>query len=853
VGRSNALLIVVLAVLGWSGTALGATPEQLTIPASDGAKLACSIVVPDAPPPTGGYPSVILFHGLGGRHQDLEPLAARVLAPAGYETLECDARGHGASEGLFGLDGSRDVQDAKELFAWLSARTGNASIGALGVSLGGGAVWNAAVAGVPFKALVPAITWTNLATALAPQGLSKSGLVQLLGSLVPENRWDPELLAAKPSLVASTNTAAVNALVASRSPLPKLGTLKTPTLLIQGRRDFLFDVDQALAAYTALKGPRRLYLGDLGHAPGVSPATAPDAAIYWGEAVKWFDRFLKGAANGIDRNVVELGHDPYDGKTTTFAKIPAVKTPSVILPGSSTIAGATGKVVRSVRFTGGPHETFGDTKVVVRYSGAQGWDHLVAVLALGSTPISAGGVKLSGAQGTATISLMNQALEIPAGKRLTLYLSSTSLAQSPVNALYLASVQPDARITIGRVTLKLSVLTKAVSTGGKVRRVEAQRATPGVTPTQIVLGGTGPLTGSESQYEPVLSGAKAYFDYVNAHGGVYGRKIVYKIEDDQYDPSQTTLATTKLVEQDKVFAIFNSVGTEHALAVRDYLNAHKVPQLFVGSGADQIADQHARYPWTLGLLPSFSGEGSIYGRLIAKDHPQAKIAVLYENDEYGTELLSGLKRGLGVKAKQIVASESYALNAPDVISQVTTLKSSGADTFVIFALPKQAIQAFVAAAKLGWKPAEYVTSVSIDPAVMKIVQLNAGQQAGVGATSTAFLHDPTNPTQKTSPGVKLYLQIMRRYLPTEDPSAVAHIYGMMAAYSMTAALKAAGRQPTRASLLRAAENLDVANPFLLPGLRVRTTPKNSFPLQKTYLVRFQHGYWNVLGKPLSTS
>ena len=182
-----------------------------------------------------------------------------------------------------------------------------------------------------------------------------------------------------------------------------------------------------------------------------------------------------------------------------------------------------------------------------------------------------------------------------------------------------------------------------------------------------------------------------------------------------------------------------------------------------------------------------------------------------------------------------------------------TLSASGADTFVIFALPKQAIQAFVAAAKLGWQPFEYVTSVSIDPAVMQIVRLNAGPQTGVGATSTAFLHDPTNPTQKGSAGVKLYLQIMKRYLPSEDPRAVAHMYGMMAAYSMVAALKSAGTQPTRAGLLRAAQHLDVTNPFLLPGLRVTTTPQNYFPLGKTYLVRFQHGYWNVLGKPLTTS
>jgi branched-chain amino acid transport system substrate-binding protein len=184
---------------------------------------------------------------------------------------------------------------------------------------------------------------------------------------------------------------------------------------------------------------------------------------------------------------------------------------------------------------------------------------------------------------------------------------------------------------------------------------------------------------------------------------------------------------------------------------------------------------------------------------------------------------------------------------------VQTLKAAGADTFVIFALPKQAIQAFVVAAKLGWNPVEYVTNVSIDPAVMQIVHLNTTSAVGTGATSTAFLHDPTNPTQRSSAGVKLYLQIMKRYLPREDPKAVAHIYGMMAAYAMVDALKRAGRNPTRASLLHAVQNLNEPNPFLLPGLRLTTSPSNYFPIGRTYLVRFLHGYWNVLGKPLKTS
>jgi ABC-type branched-subunit amino acid transport system substrate-binding protein len=397
------------------------------------------------------------------------------------------------------------------------------------------------------------------------------------------------------------------------------------------------------------------------------------------------------------------------------------------------------------------------------------------------------------------------------------------------------------------VTLVAAALLAVPAAGARTQD------TPGVTATQILLGATGPLTGAESQYQPILSGAQAYFSYVNDHGGVLGRTIVFKVEDDQYDPAQTVALTQKLVEQDNVFAIFNSIGTEHALAVREYLNQQKIPQLFVGSGATAIATQHKQFPWTIGLLPSFPGEGAIYGRQIVATKPNAKIAVLYENDEYGQELLAGLKRGLGAHAKQIVATQSYALLDPTVDSQVQQLKTSGADTFVIFALPKQAIQAFVIAAKLGWKPAEYVTSVSIDPAVMQIVHLNAGAQVGVGATSTAFLHDPTNPTQATAPGVKLYRQIMQTYLPNEDWKAVAHIYGMMAAYAMVEALAHAGKNPTRASLLAAATHLNEVNPFLLPGLALKTSPTNYLPLSKTFLVRYQHGFWNVLGKPLATN
>jgi hypothetical protein len=317
---------------------------------------------------------------------------------------------------------------------------------------------------VPFKAIAPSITWTNLKTALQPQLLSKSGLIQYLAALVPVARWDPELLAGKDALTTSEASNAVSTLAASRSVAPKLAAISTPVFLVQGRHDFLFDIDQVLAAYKAVHGPKRLYLGDLGHSPATNPVA--EQAVIYGELVKWFDHYVRGVPNGVQALApIELAHDPWDGKTTTFKTLPAAKTIAVALPGSTTMSGASGKVVRSVRVTGGPHETFGDSSISVSYSGAKSWDHLVAVLTVAgdSTPISVGGAKFSAASGTVTINLMNEAVRIPSGKKLVLYLSSTSLAQDPGDALYIAAVQPSSQITIGRTTLKLSVLTKAVS------------------------------------------------------------------------------------------------------------------------------------------------------------------------------------------------------------------------------------------------------------------------------------------------------------------------------------------------------------------------------------------------------
>src|SRR6184192_1732644 len=269
----------------------------------------------------------------------------------------------------------------------------------------------------------------------------------------------------------------------------------------------------------------------------------------------------------------------------------------------------------------------------------------------------------------------------------------------------------------------------------------ARTATPGVTATEVVIGGTIPVTGVASAYRTVGLGAAAYFRYVNAHGGVNHRKIHYIIKDDQYDPGQTMERTRELVEQDHVFAIFNSLGTETNLATRPYLNAVKVPQLFVASGATTWGKDFKKYPWTIGYQPNYRAEGTIYGRYVAKTNPKAKIGVLYQNDDYGKDLLNGLKNGLGSKAKMIVAKQSYEVTDDQVSSQIAKLKAKKANTLMVFATPKFAIQSYVYAHKLGWRPKVYMNAVSSAANVMGIATLGTSKKQTEGSISIVFLKD----------------------------------------------------------------------------------------------------------------
>jgi branched-chain amino acid transport system substrate-binding protein len=374
----------------------------------------------------------------------------------------------------------------------------------------------------------------------------------------------------------------------------------------------------------------------------------------------------------------------------------------------------------------------------------------------------------------------------------------------------------------------------------------APAATPGVTSTQITLGATIPISGPAAAYGSVGRGADAYFKYVNSKGGVFGRKIDYKYLDDEFDVAKTITLTRQLVEQDQVLAIFNSVGTEHALAIRSYLNDRKVPQLFIGTGVSKLATEHAKYPWSMGYLPSFAGEGAVYGRYIATHRPKAQIAVLYENSDFGKDMLSGLRRGLGGKGK-IVGTQAYEIADADVASQLATLKSTGADTLMLFATPKFAIFGYVGAFRLGWHPQVYVTSVSISPDIMKIARVATSRKQVEGSVSIAFVKDPTAKQWAKDRTVRLYKSIMQRFLPSAKSDDVFNYYGMAVAYTMVDTLRKAGRNLTRAGVLKAATHLNELNPFLLPGVRIQTSPSDYYPMDKVKLARYKNDHWQFFG------
>jgi branched-chain amino acid transport system substrate-binding protein len=418
---------------------------------------------------------------------------------------------------------------------------------------------------------------------------------------------------------------------------------------------------------------------------------------------------------------------------------------------------------------------------------------------------------------------------------------------------------------MGRKGTILAVLACAVAvTGIAVTAASgAHRATPGITATEIKIGGTFPLTGIAAAYKSIPAAAKAYFDYVNDHGGVNGRKINFEILDDSYDPSKTVPLTQQLVEKDGVFAVYGSLGTAPVLATWDYLNSHKVPQALVTTGDSywgfcayrKCGTPAKKYPWTIGWQPDYPGESKLYGRYIAANLPNAKIGVLYQSDAYGKNYLAGLRVGLGVeKRANIVDAQTYDVQNPNVAQQILSLKSKGADTLVVFATPTATIGALVTATKLGWSPATFINNVSAN----RLYLLAAtGLGASVdGVISTTYAASPT--TQPNLPGMKLGKAIVDQYAPalstTYAKGDATIVFGLASAWTFVYALQNSGKNPTRESLKNALHNMNTTkNPFVYPGIRIQTSAKDNFPIEQLRMTKWVGGGtgdWQAFGKLL---
>jgi ABC-type branched-subunit amino acid transport system substrate-binding protein len=375
----------------------------------------------------------------------------------------------------------------------------------------------------------------------------------------------------------------------------------------------------------------------------------------------------------------------------------------------------------------------------------------------------------------------------------------------------------------------------------------ASSADPGITPTSIHIGGTAPLTGFAQAYQSVARGAAAYFNYVNARGGVNKRRIEYEYLDDQYIPSETLRQTQVLVQDKQVFAIFNSIGTEQNGTIRPYLNQLEVPQLFAATGETTFGRDYEQYPWTIAYQPTYVAEGAMYGSYIRLTLPKAKIAILYQ-DDYGGELIKGLRRGLGPRAGNIVARAGYAATDANVQSQVATLSASKATVLLLFSTPTFTIQAYQYLNDLGWKPKIFVNAVSSASKVMVTSSSRGRNKRVEGSISIAFLKDPNDPKWARDPGVLLYRQIMRKYGPSGNAKDVYNLYGMSAAFTFVDALKHAGKNPTRRSIMNAATNLNERNnPFLLPRVVIKTTATERFPIDQARLQRWHNGRWISFG------
>jgi branched-chain amino acid transport system substrate-binding protein len=370
---------------------------------------------------------------------------------------------------------------------------------------------------------------------------------------------------------------------------------------------------------------------------------------------------------------------------------------------------------------------------------------------------------------------------------------------------------------------------------------------PGVTDKEIKIGGISPYSGPASAYGAIGKAIDAYFKKVNAEGGVNGRMIKFISLDDGYNPARTVEQARKLVEQEEVLLVFQTLGTPPNTAIHKYMNQKKTPQLFVATGATLWGDPKG-HPWTMGWQPNYQSEGKIYAQHILETKPNAKIGILMQNDDYGKDYLKGFMDGLGDKAKTMVVSQvTYEVTDPTVDSQMVTLKGSGADTFFNITTPKFAAQAIKKAAEIGWKPTHYLNSVSNAAGAVMVA---AGAEAGKDVISAFYLKDPTDPQWANSQEYKDWLAFMQKYHPTGDLKDNFNVYGYTVAQTLVETLKKAGDNLTRENVMKQAANLDMTLPMLLPGVNIKTGPDDFFPIEREQLARWDGKTWVLFGKVL---
>ena len=392
------------------------------------------------------------------------------------------------------------------------------------------------------------------------------------------------------------------------------------------------------------------------------------------------------------------------------------------------------------------------------------------------------------------------------------------------------------------LTLALASLAAMAIAGSALAQ---KKYDPGATDKEIKVGHINPYSGPASAYGAIGKSIGAYFDKVNAEGGVNGRMIKFISLDDGYNPAKTMEQARKLVEQEEALLIFQSLGTPPNSAIHKYMNDKKVPHLFVATGATKWGDPK-NFPWTMGYQPNYQSESKVFAAHILETKPNAKIAILYQNDDYGKDYLKGFEDGLGDKAKTMIVSKiTYEVTDPTVDSQMVSLKASGADTFFNVTTPKFAAQAIKKAAELGWKPVHYLNSVS---ASVASVLVPAGIEASMGIYTASYIKDPTDPQFQTGKEWDDWVAYMKKYHPTGSMSDNFNVYGYTVAQLMVQVLKQAGDNLTRENVMKQAANLDLTLPMLLPGVNVKTAPDDFYPIEREQLARFDGKTWQLFGK-----